>query len=93
MDRKKLNEVELADVIMQLTGEIKPIGETNEDKRRLHNLQLLTKTIDCLIDEIMQVSEDRRRVEYSIQQIGDYATKWFACMIVAIKDCMEWDKE
>ena len=85
MNRKQLNEQELADVIMRQIGEIQPVGETREDERRLNNLILLTKTIDCLLDEITWTAAESSRVEYSMRQIGEYATKWLEETINTIR--------
>lgn len=78
MTRCKLSEQQLADLIMRETGEIEPVGETNEDKRRLDNLIMLTNTIDCLLDEIMDAANARSRVEFSMKEIGDFAMSWLA---------------
>jgi hypothetical protein len=78
MKWRKLSEQQLADLVMRETGEIEPVGETNEDKHRLDNLIMLTNTIDCLLDEIMDVTNARSRVEYSMKEIGDYAMAWLA---------------
>ncbi len=78
MTRRRLSDQQLADLIMRETGEIEPVGETNEDEHRFNNLIMLTNTIDCLLDEIMDVADARSRVEYSMKDIGDYARSWLA---------------
>lgn len=40
------------DVCKSLCGKIKPVGESNEDKKRFDNLKVTIDLVDSLIDDI-----------------------------------------
>lgn len=62
------------DVVKKLIGEIRPVGETNEDNKRFENLQAMCKLMDEIDTEIKNVAWDfRNRNEYSIKKAVEYA--------------------
>lgn len=64
----------LYDIVTKLTGPIEPVGESNEDEKRLNNLKELTYLVDKLIYDIDQVAMyNKDRVEASMQRIGKFA--------------------
>ena len=64
------------DVVIKLTGPIDPVGETNEDNRRLDNLKVLTELVDRLLFDIGGVASKRVSPEYSVRRAGDFAFKF-----------------
>lgn len=61
------------EIIKKLIGPINPIGETNEDKKRLENLRIMCDLVQTLIIDINYVSTYRSKKEYSMQLAGVYA--------------------
>ena len=57
-------------VVKKLIGEIDPVGETNEDTKRLENLEETIELIKSLLSDIESVSINRNRQEYSMKEIG-----------------------
>ena len=66
----------LYEIVMKLNGEIYPVGETHEDKKRFENLENLIVLIDDLTDEVVKVSDFKDRSEYSIKKLGTEADRW-----------------
>lgn len=69
------------EVIKKLIGEINPVGESNEDERRLNNLHELCDVVENLLDEIHELSlkyEDDKR--HSVKRISDKAYKFIQRM-------------
>lgn len=76
MRKLSLSNQQIADLIMSFIGEIEPVGETNTDDRRYHNLSTLTQTIDCLLDEIYWLCPYTTNDERSMQRAGKKAERW-----------------
>ena len=74
--RTKFTDKQLADLIMELVGEIEPVGETNTDNKRFDNLLRVQNTVDILLDEIYYVCEYSRNYEYSMKRAGETAVAW-----------------
>jgi len=68
--------MEIYDVVVKLVGQIKPVGETNEDNRRFENLKVMTELIDLLICDIEGVASQKNRQEYSIGHAGKFADNY-----------------
>ena len=66
-------EIDLYSLIKKLTGEITPVGETNEDGRRLKNLKEIISLTEKLVCDIEEASKYKNRIEYSMQEIGKKA--------------------
>jgi hypothetical protein len=64
------------DVIKKLIGPIEPIGETNEDNRRLVNLQKMSEVVGAMLDDIVNVIKNKHRMEYSMKIAGEFAHSW-----------------
>lgn len=58
------------EIVKKLLGNIKPVGETNEDNKRLDNLNEYTELAENLIEEILEVAKHSNRTEFSIKQLG-----------------------
>lgn len=68
---KQTNTVLL--VARALIGKIEPIGETNEDMRRLDNLQVAIAVVDAYLDDIREVASFKGSAAYSIDRAGKMA--------------------
>lgn len=58
------------EIITKLIGPIQPVGESNEDSKRLENLTATTDLIDKLLMDVMNASNVKDRYEHSMKQIG-----------------------
>ena len=76
MERNKLSDEQLADLVMQLNGEINPIGETNIDDIRFNNLIRLQNIMELLLGEIIEVCKYCDRYEYSMSKAGKQTLNW-----------------
>lgn len=57
------------EIVKKLIGEVRPVGETNEDKKRLENLKSLCELMDEIHTEIDAVAYDfRNNKEHSIKE-------------------------
>jgi hypothetical protein len=68
------------DVVKKLIGNVRPVGETREDEKRLENLKALCELMDEIHTEIDAVAYDfRNNHEYSIKEAvkvaNDFLTK------------------
>lgn len=65
------------EIIENMVGSIRPIGESNEDDRRFENLKIMCELTDSLISKIDEVSFDyRNRMEFSMKRASDYAKEF-----------------
>ena len=64
------------EVVKTLVGEVNAAGSTHIDKERLENLEVMTKVIDELIEEVICSAGTKDDYRYSMQQIGEYAFGW-----------------
>ncbi len=60
-------------ITKKLIGPIKPVGETNEDERRMQNLIDTCNLIDSLLSDLHEVASLHDRFEYSVKRAGTYA--------------------
>jgi hypothetical protein len=65
--------MELEDIVLKLVGPVAPVGESNEDARRLGNLKELTELVDRLLYRISDVSVAANRQEASMKALGLHA--------------------
>lgn len=66
--------MELKEIVMKLTGSIRPLGETNTDNERFENLKALCELTNELVSEIDKVSYDfKDSYEFSVKRASDYA--------------------
>lgn len=68
--------MELIDVVRKLLGPIEPVGETNEDERRLKNLEATIEVVERLLCDIGSAAQDADRVEHSMRVIGQRAKQF-----------------
>lgn len=62
--------MELDEMVMKLVGPVAAVGETNEDTKRLENLEILVSLVDRLLYKIEDASKDAGRTEASMKAIG-----------------------
>ena len=67
--------MEIADIIIKLTGDIKPVGSTHIDNERLSNLKVLTSVVDSLLFEIEEISR-LDAFEASIQESAHFSKQF-----------------
>lgn len=63
----------IEEIVMKLIGNINPIGESNEDAKRLENLKQLTELTDCLVSRINRIRECKGDHRYSMNMAGQHA--------------------
>ncbi len=68
--------MDIYDIVVKLSGKIKPVGETGEDNRRYENLKVVTDLVDKLLTDIDAVAMEGNRVEFSIKRAGQFAKKF-----------------
>lgn len=76
MEKSRFSSKDIAEVVMRLNGEIKPIGETYTDAKRYSNLISLENTIDMLLSEMSDVCKYSDRPEYSMSKAGTQSLHW-----------------
>lgn len=60
-------------IVKKLIGEINPVGETNTDHIRFHNLQEMTQLVDKLLTDMNYVAQNKGREEFSMNKAGQFA--------------------
>lgn len=61
------------DIVKKLIGNIEPVGETNEDRKRYDNLEDMFELVYLLLKDIKKVSEYSDRQEASVKRIAKKA--------------------
>ncbi len=70
--------MELIDVVRKLIGAVNPIGETNEDERRLDNLKVMIVLTDQLLTDIDDVAyKNKNRHESSMKRAANVASDFY----------------
>lgn len=73
------------EITTKLIGEIKPVGETNEDSDRLNNLEETILLVSSLLNDIIEVSYNTNRYEKSMKIAGERAKNY----IVELSKCLK----
>lgn len=69
-----MEKISLKDVVLRLVGEIHPVGESYEDKKRFENLKSLCELVEELVCEIDRLSCDNKNdYRASVSMAGRYA--------------------
>lgn len=68
--------MDIYDVVTKLVGPILPVGETNEDQRRLDNIKVLTNVVDRLLLHLNDAALHADRPQASMKAIGKYAKEY-----------------
>lgn len=65
----RFTKEEVLKLVKALTGEIQPVGETNEDNKRYENLKVLGDVVEALACEISEVDyKNAGMSQYSIKR-------------------------
>ena len=75
-------------VTKKILGNIDPVGETNEDEKRLENLEETIQLVDRLIYDIFQVSLNKNSQYHSVKISSERAYKY----LKSLKDELEEDE-
>lgn len=65
-------------VVKKLIGPIQPVGESNEDKNRLKNLEDMCELVEDLMLQIREVAKSKSNHQYSVKKIGEKANSFLA---------------
>lgn len=69
--------IDIYKVVKKLIGEIKPIGETNTDNKRLENLKVMTELVDSLLTDIDEIAYNyKNNHQFSMKRASDFASKF-----------------
>lgn len=74
------------EIVKKLVGQVKPIGETQEDDRRLNNLRDTIELVDLLLSDISEVSSINHRGECSIVKAKKVANEFIKEMVFTYKE-------
>lgn len=66
----------LYDIIKKLNGPIGPVGESNEDGRRLENIKNLFPLVEQLLMDIKDAADFKTDSRYSMKEIGKAADEF-----------------
>lgn len=70
MNKVRNGEVDLHSLVMNLVGEIMPIGESRTDANRLENLKELIDLVDLLLTELDEATGYSSNYQSSMKTIG-----------------------
>ena len=68
---------DIYDVVIKLTGPIKPVGETYADNERYENLKVMCSLVEKLLFDIDAVIPNKDSHDYNVKRAGEYAGKFF----------------
>ena len=64
------------EIVGKLIGPIQPVGESNADSKRLENLKAQIDLVHDLLEEIVEVRENKSRHESSMKHMGKTADEF-----------------
>ena len=69
--------MDYTEIVKKLIGNIRPVGESTEDRRRLENLKSMCKLVQDLVTEIDSVGYDfKDTAEHSLKQASNHASNF-----------------
>ena len=68
--------MELSEIVLKLSGPIRPVGEHNNDTKRLENIKELASCVTDLLSAISEASMDAGSQEASVRAIGLFAREF-----------------
>ena len=74
--RTRFSDRQIADLVMDMIGEVEPVGETREDAKRFDNLLRLQNAVDLLLGEIYFCCGYIDNVEFSMKRSAETAIDW-----------------
>ena len=79
---------QIYEILQKLIGKIRPVGESNEDKERLKNVQVFIKVFDMMHVEIDDIAyQYGERYEASMKAIADKCNEHLDTMGICNGDC------
>ncbi len=76
MRQRNISDRQIADIVIRIIGEIEPIGDANEDKKRFMSLLKLENTVDLLLEEIYHMLPYKDEFTASMWEIGNESWTW-----------------
>lgn len=74
---EKLTKDQISKVVLDLIGNVNPVGSTHIDEKRLKNLEVLGQVFYYLFETLSNVEyNNRNKVEYSMKHASDTAKKF-----------------
>jgi hypothetical protein len=70
--------MDIAEVVLRLTGPVEPVGDSSMDAHRLENLRALCEVAGVLMDRIELVAEAYGDHMASVKAAKDYAAAFLA---------------
>lgn len=89
MSDRNFDSAQIADIVFKLCGDVRPIGETNEDNRRFKNLKVLEGLVDILLTEIWHCSNDTVYAEHSRKRSVEEAIRFLKEIHYWLCDCFK----
>lgn len=77
------------EILEKLFGNIAPVCETNEDKRRLENLEPYKKATKFFINELMESAKWKNDYRYSAKEIGEEAYNFLKSILEDLECVIE----
>lgn len=84
-----MTDLDYAEIIYRLCGNITPYGESNHDGKVYDNLENYYDVMDYCLTQIAKVSECKNRVEASMQSCGKSAYEYLKQCKEYIEDTLE----
>lgn len=76
----------IKEIIKNLFGNIQPVGETIEDKKRFENLDKYEILFDYCVNELVNCAKNKNDNRYSVNEIGEKAFDILQIQLEYIKD-------
>jgi hypothetical protein len=73
--------MDIHEIVKKLLGPIKPVGETNTDEKRLDNLSATLDLIDCLLEDVQDITRYKDSHEYSRAKAGKKAADYLRSLL------------
>lgn len=81
--------MDIEEILEKLFGNVAPTCETNEDKRRLENLEPYKKATSFFIDELIESAKWKNDYRYSAKKIGEEAYNFLKSILEDLECAIE----
>ncbi len=72
-----MSKIELTEVVKRIVGDIKPVGDSSIDHKRLENLKSLFELINGLVHEVRIIHiENMNSQQYSVKIASDLSEEF-----------------
>ena len=79
--------MDLHEIVVKLSGDIKPVGETNEDSLRLKNFKTRIELVQDLIEDLTSVANYcQGSLEASVREAESTAHRGLSGVLHTLKD-------